>query len=76
MTDEKALEIIRNMEGTDKYTDEALKIAKNYLERQISFAEVHKEAFNGRCPYTNKECAHFNCWRCEINKKKDVLIMR
>lgn len=70
MTDEQALEIIRKMEGIDKYTDEALTIAEDCLAKEIRYAQSDKEAFNGRCPYTDKECDEFHCWRCEIEKEE------
>ena len=71
MTDKQALEIISQMHGTDDEVNEALTIAEDCLAREIRYAERDKEGFGGRCPYTNKGCDDFHCWRCEVEKEEE-----
>ena len=73
MTDEQALEIIRNMKGIERifvFEDEALEIAGDCLAEEIRVSKRDKKAFGGRCPYTDKECDDFHCWRCEVEKEE------
>ena len=71
MTDEQALEKICKIEGIDNPTGKALQIAKSCLADQVRIAKSDRETFKGKCPYTDKECDEFHCWRCDVEKDEE-----
>ena len=38
--------------------------------------EYAKEYFNGKCPYTGKECETFDCSKCEVEKEEQEFMER